>query len=161
MKKDDIQWYCLVHRLCRQKGYFAEKRFHFLIECDPSSLLQIEDVNGCLPLHYAFATQTIRQFEVMIDAYFRYFTKEKVVCLLFQKNNYGDTPFKVACHYIHKRAGDTMVHDAVEQALRTSCSPSLDIGRGLMMAGTDDTITRDGVYYFIRMQPDKMLSLLC
>ena len=79
-EKEDIQRYRLVHEVCNEPGYFAEKRFHFLTNWDPSSLVQLGD-HGELPLHYSHFTQTIRQLQVMIDTHFRYFTKEKVICL--------------------------------------------------------------------------------
>ena len=154
LKKEDIQRYRLLHNAC-----VYEKRFVFLAEWDPSTLLQTE-INGNLPLHFSCATQTIRQFRVMLDTYFRNFSKENVIGLLFQKNNHGRTPFWNACKCIHKQnVTNRSVHNAVEEALNTSRSfPSLDIGKGLEMAVTNNNIALDGVYYFIRRQPDLMLT---
>jgi hypothetical protein len=39
LKKEDIQRYEMLHELCDQFYYFAEKRFRFLVEWDPSALL--------------------------------------------------------------------------------------------------------------------------
>jgi hypothetical protein len=174
-KKEDIQQYELVHRVCKQTtGYFAESRFQFLTNWDPSSLVQLNNY-GELPLHYSFAAQTLRQFQVMLDTYFRYFTKEKVICLLFQQatSNGNITPFRSACTYLHKHKTDTLVHDVVEQSLGTarfsspttipsaSLASSLNLGTVLMMAArNDNNISLDGWYYCIRRQPDRMLSML-
>ena len=167
-KKEDIEQYELVHELCKQGGYFAEKRFHFLTNWDPLSLLRLGD-QGELPLHYSFATRTIQQFQVMLDCYFQYFTKEQVICCLFQNDNHGHAPFKRACKALHKHKTDTLVHNVIEQSLGTArrSSPnttpsasSLNIGIVLMMATHNDNISLDGWYYFIRRQPDTMLSML-
>ena len=171
-KREDIQQYELVHRVCKQRGYFAEKRFHCLTNWDPSSLVQLDNF-GRLPLYFGFATQTIRQFQVMLNCYFQYFTKEQVICCLFQQDNHGHTPFQRACKYLHKHKTDTLVHDVVEQSLGTarfssptatssssSSSSSLNIGTMLMMATRNNNISLDGWYYFIRKQPDTMLSML-
>ena len=170
-KKEDIQRYHLVHGLCQQTGHFDEERFQFLTNWDPSSLVQLNN-DGDLPLHYAGATQTLGQFQVMIDGYFQYYTKEKVICLLFQKDDYCDTPFQFVCEFIHKHKTDTLVHDVVEQSLGTasfssptttalsSSSSSLNIGTVLMMAARNDNISLDGWYYCVRRQPDTMLSMV-
>ena len=171
-KNEDIQRYRLVHYLCRQAGYFADKRFQFLTNWDSMSLVQLGD-HGELPLHCTFSRQTVRQFQVMLDCYFQYFTKEHVICLLFQKASGGGTPFQSACKFIHKQKTDTLVHDVVEQSLGTarfsspttipslsSSSSSLNIGTMLMMATRNDNISLDGWYYFIRRQPDTILSML-
>ena len=160
-KKEDIQQYELVHRVCKHRGYFAEKRFHFLTNWDPSSLLRLGNL-GELPLHYSFATRTIQQFQVMLDCYFQYFTKEQVLCCLFQKANNGYTPFHYVCKLLHKHKTDTLVHDVIEQSLGTarfssptttssssSSSSSLNIGTVLKMAARNDNISLDGWYYFI------------
>ena len=168
-KKEDIQRYELVHWVCAQTGYFAENRFQYLPNWDPSSLVQLNNYGG-LPLHFSFATQTIRQFQVMLDCYFQYFTKEQVICCLFQNNNHGDTPFQRVCYYLHKDKTDTLVHDIIEQSLgtarfssstTTASSSSLNIGTGLLLMATSTAnISLDGWYYFIRRQPDTMLSML-
>ena len=170
-EKEDIQRYHLVRWLCKEAGYFAEKRFHFLTNWDPSSLVQLGD-HGELPLHYSHFTQTIQQVQVMLNTHFRYFTKEKVICLLFQEATDGATPFQLVCKFLHKHKTDTLVHDVVEQSLGTarfsstttttssSSSSSLNIGTALMIATRNDNISLDGWYYFIRRQPDTMLSML-
>ena len=62
LKKEDIQWYHLLHELCNQYYYFAEKRFRFFVEWDPNALTQtdidglplydVEVVVGCFCLYY-------------------------------------------------------------------------------------------------------------
>ena len=111
---------------------------------------------------------------MILDTYFRYFTKERVICLLYQKNNCW-SPFRLACKLLHKHKTDTLVHDVVKQSLlQPSCSTStsttttataslsssLNIGTAMMMATSDDNISLDGWYYFIWRQPDTMLSML-
>ena len=39
IKKEDIQRYGLLHKLCHQNCYFSEKRFRFLVEWDPNALI--------------------------------------------------------------------------------------------------------------------------
>ena len=160
LEKEDIERYHLVHEVCNKGKYFAEKRFHFLTEWDPSSLLRLGVQGGKLPLHYS--GWSIRQFQVMLDTYFRYFDNENVICLLFQKDMHGRTPFEYACKLIHRQdVTNRSVHNAVEEALNTSRSfPLLDIGTGLEMAATNDNIALDGVYYYIRRQPNIILTLL-
>ena len=156
-KKEDIQRYQLVHELCKDGGYFAENWFHFLTNSDPSSLVQLDNYDH-LPLHFSFARGTIQQFQVMLACYLHYYTKENVLCLLFQKDNDGYTPFQNACEYLHKHKTDLLVHDAIEQSLgaarfsspttipSSSSSSSLNIGTVLKMAARNDNISLDGWY---------------
>ena len=63
LKKEDIQWYGLLNKLCfAQKRYFAKKRFRFLVEWDPNALTQTDEC-GDLPLHDAvfFIDSSIRR----------------------------------------------------------------------------------------------------
>jgi hypothetical protein len=53
LKKEDIQSYDLLMKLCVQ-SVFLRKRSQFLVEWDPTTLLvQTDENNGCLPLHIA------------------------------------------------------------------------------------------------------------
>ena len=51
-EKEDIQRYNLLHDLCNQIFYFAEQRFRYLTDVDPTSLISINN-DGDLPLHMA------------------------------------------------------------------------------------------------------------
>ena len=51
LKKEDIQAFDLLNKLCWQDNYFVEKRFRFLVEWDPNSLTHTSRY-GYLPLSY-------------------------------------------------------------------------------------------------------------
>jgi hypothetical protein len=52
LKKEDIQIYGLMGEKSLRDGYyFAEKRFRFFVEWDPSVLTRYDE-DGLLPLHY-------------------------------------------------------------------------------------------------------------
>lgn len=62
--------------------YFPEQRFRFMTEYDPSSLLQIDNGYGVLPIHW---TIYAKPFEMVFDAMVRFYPKWKGLHTLFQK----------------------------------------------------------------------------
>merc|ERR1712032_1311773 len=61
-RKEDVQEYGLVWLLC-MKNYFAENRFQFLVEWNPTSLTQNHRWEY-LPLHNA-ANKTLQSFRIV------------------------------------------------------------------------------------------------
>ena len=134
----------------------AQKRFQFLVEIDPSSLLQT-DQSGRLPFH--LATHRINKFRSVCDAVFRFYPKWRGMQILHQKTTIhrGRTPFRIAC----KRIGHTAVTQIVEETLaRYSDTVLPDIPKALILAATDERIHLDCVYFLMKRQPDVVLGLL-
>ena len=46
VKKEDIKKYSMLRTLICENDVFAEKRFQFLVEWDPTSFLQIDKDRG-------------------------------------------------------------------------------------------------------------------
>ena len=154
-KKEDIQQYQLVHRLCQQKVHMAQKRFRFLVEIDPSSLLQT-DQDGFLPFHWT--VRSVEKFRSVCDAVFGFYPKWRGLQLLHQKTPiYGRTPFWLAKKYI----GRTTATQIVEETFARYSDIILpDIPQALILAATDERIHLDCVYFLLKRQPDIVLGLL-
>ena len=158
LMQEDIQQYHLVHLLCQQH-YFSEQRFRFLIEWDPSSMLQTRDEYNELPLHWA--TNNIPKFRMVLDAYFWYYPRWKGLHALFSLDNYGDTPFQKACNTLTRAAVMEVVDDIlVRYTTNNELLHTNDNGNAMLVAAIDDTISLDGLYFSIRRQPATMLSML-
>jgi len=95
-KKDDIRDYDLVSSTCCG-NYLSERGFQFLVEWDPTSLIQT-DHDGWLPLHWIARTRTsIVKFTIVFGYRIRYYLYKKGIYLLFRKDNDGEIPFQTAC----------------------------------------------------------------
>ncbi|OEU12762.1 hypothetical protein FRACYDRAFT_263044 [Fragilariopsis cylindrus CCMP1102] len=166
LKKEDIQSYTLLHKLCRRPS-FAEKRFCFLVEWDPSAITK-PDAHGYLPIHCGalpniFRPQNTQGFQHTFGYGIRYFPKKKGISLLFKKNNHdGHTPFQYAC----KTFGREKVMEAVEDTLircynsSSDDTPPLHIVSALMTAANDENIHLDCVYFLMRRKPDVLMKQL-
>ena len=161
----DIQHYELVHQLCGSDSHRALQRFRFLTEWYPLSLITRSGMygrlplNGRLPLHLSVCPKCcIAEFQLHLDALFRFFPRWKGITALFQKDAFGITSFEMACTTFTR----SRVLDVVEEILvrYTATTPTVNIGHALMMAATDNTISLDGVYFLMRRQPATMLSML-
>jgi hypothetical protein len=84
-KKEDIQEYNLLNKLCSTGYFFPDKRFRLLVEWDPIALIQPNDDDGYLPLHYAAWFTSIRGFQIVLEYGIRYYPKKIGIRLLFQK----------------------------------------------------------------------------
>ena len=73
-KIEDIQRYNLLHDLCGQTSYFAEQRFRYLTDMNPTALISIDNNDdGYLPLHHAAADfGSIEGFRQVFDTGMRY-----------------------------------------------------------------------------------------
>ena len=156
--KDDIQEYDLVHGLCQRCNYFAQHRFRFLIEWDPSSLLQTEGDLGTLPIHYV--TDNLRSFRVVLDSVIRFYPRWKGINTLFQKTNYDRVPFKLACDKLTRAAVMKVVEETLVRYTTNDGLVNDNNGNAMILAATDDRISLDGLFFLIRRQPDSMLSML-
>jgi hypothetical protein len=135
-----VQWILLL---------FSEKRFRFLVEWDPSSLIHRSGL-GWLPLHSAAFRSSIRGFRSVFEAGIKYFPNKKAFAfsLMFHKNNNSKTPFQGAC----EEFGYDEVAEIVEDTLiRYSDN---NITETLIMAITDKNIHLDCVYFLLRREPD-------
>ena len=159
LKKEDIQQYDLLH--FPESGYYL--RFNYLVDLDPTALLRGDNSNGNLPLHpYApreessIPDSTIEDFQLVYKAGIRYFPEKEGICILFQKDNDGDTPFSDAC----KLLGRDKTMKVVETTLAEKSDNKYVTSNVLLLAAIDDNIHLDGLYFFIRREPDLLLKLL-
>jgi hypothetical protein len=169
LKKEDIRNYNLISSILYNGGPagFAERRFCFLVEWDPPSLLQQhssdEFGDTCsIPLHHAAHNSYIYVFQFVFEYGIRYFPKKKGINLLFKINEDDNTPFQLACD----KFGYEVVMNAIEETL-THCyslsvddSPPLNVVEALIMAAIDENIHLDCVYFLLRRQPDVLIKPL-
>jgi hypothetical protein len=97
VKKEDIQKHSMLRRLICENKVFAEKRFRFLVEWDPTILLQTDKKFGFGLLHFAVDFPTLQVFKSVFEYGIIYYPNKKGISLLFQKNKMGMTPFQMAC----------------------------------------------------------------
>ena len=164
-KKEDIQRHELLIELVSKDYHFEEKRLRFLVEWDPSALLQ-PNSNGYLPIH--FAAVSIRKLQLVFEYGIRYYPKKTGICLLFKKVDDDVTPFQEAC----ERHGCDRVRNAIKDTLRdcqrrrseednsNSTSRPYHIADALITAAIDETIHLDCVYFLLRREPDILHKLL-
>ena len=147
LKKEDIQAYDLLNKLCWQTNYFAEKRFRFLVEWDPNSLTHTS--------RYGFTTFLLCRKSCKVGI--KYFPNKKGTDLLFHKNNNGKTPFQLA----GERFGHDEVMEVIEDTLIIRYSDTLIIiAEALVMSTIDERIDLDGVHFLLRREPDVIQKLL-
>jgi hypothetical protein len=112
LKIEDIRRYGLLTRLCSQ-NVFAETRFRFLIEWDPTALTQAADKNNvCSPLHHA-AHSSIRGFQKVFEYGLLYYPTKKGISLLFKKDNFNRTPFQNACGRFGRDKGMNVIDETL------------------------------------------------
>ncbi|OEU23279.1 hypothetical protein FRACYDRAFT_233452 [Fragilariopsis cylindrus CCMP1102] len=158
-KKEDIQKYGLVVVLCRC-SVISEKRFRFLVEWDPTSLIKRDGRAGHpdggaghLPLHVAtISTSTIQDFRMAFEYGIRYYPRKKGICSLFQNSYYyysdyrtpvcrsgfGPTPLQLACTF--KRYTEDV----------------MKVVEDILIPAIDENIHLDCVYFLLRREPDVM-----
>ena len=164
VKKEDIQRNGLLHRLCRN-DYFAEKRFRFLAEWDPSALTQTYH-DGQPPIHCAAEMSSIQGFRSVFEAGIHYYPKKKGISLLFRKDVHDETPFQFACRNfgyqtVVKVIEETLVdHHHLNDDSDDDANGPYNIVDALMTAAIDEDIHLDCVYFLLRRQPDILQKLL-
>jgi hypothetical protein len=166
LKKEDIQRHDLLNIICR---FFAEKRFRFLVQWDPTALTQTNE-NRCIPLHFA-AMQSIQVFWVVFEYGIRYYPKKKGICLLFKKDDDDDTPFQLACEKFGYKEVMKVVEDTLLDCQRrrqrleedlddSNTSGSYNTVDAIVTAAIDENIHLDCVHFLIRREPDVLQKLL-
>ena len=142
--KNDIQHYGLVHKVV-QYYYFPERRFRFLTEWDPSSLLRTNanNFNG-LPFHCG--AHNSRIFRLVFDAYVRFYPRWKGINALFTIDNYGYTPFLVACKFFTRIKVLEVVEEVLVQYTTTNglVNTNNNNGNAMILAASDNTIRGEG-----------------
>jgi len=143
-KKEDIQNHFLVIWLCRDNNYSAINKFQFFFELDPSSLLQSNNSDGKLPLHFVAKNLSTKAFKSVFTYCVLYYPVKKGICLLFTKDNSGRTPFQIVCD----KYECLQVMEIVEEILVTHCNNSgneirLNIANALLLSCIDDRIHLD------------------
>ena len=91
--------------------YFEERRFQFLVQLDPYSLLH-NNGDRDLPLYVAATNciEPMQRFRSVFDAGMRYFPYQNGITLLFRKHYYAKTrtPFQIACGEKNERRKEVM-----------------------------------------------------
>jgi hypothetical protein len=160
IRKEDIKTYILMIDICEQHDNFPEKRFRFLVEWDPTSLLHADDYIR-IPLHYAADIVTIQGFRMVFGYGILYYPIKKGISLLFKKDEHDKTPFHIACN---KHGRDEVMRVIEDTLIRHSSSsensPPLNVAEALITAAIDENIHLDCVYFLLRRQPDVLTNLL-
>jgi hypothetical protein len=157
LKKEDIRRYRLLHRLCHQ-DYFAENRFRFLVEWDPTALVDPNFFKS-LPLHIANAAThtTVQRFRLVFEYGIRYYPKKIGISLLFKIDSFGKTPFQIACSNVDIGYEGTM--KAIEDSLRNNTTGPYNVADALITAGIDKYVHLDCVFFLLRREPGVLVKL--
>jgi hypothetical protein len=162
LMKEDIQRYDLLNDLCGDIHcyFFAEKRFQFLVEWDPSALNH-PDGHGDLPLHDAVQHSSIRGFQLVFEYGIRYLPEKKGINLLFLKSNIDKTPFQCACAIFGRDEVMKVVEDTLILSYSSSNNtPLLNVVDALLTDAIDEHVHLDCVYFLMRREPDVLMKLL-
>lgn len=164
LRKEDINRYQLIHYLCWQ-NYFFDRRFRFLVEWNPSSLLH-SDASGWLPLHYVACYSSIQAFRTVFEFCIRYYPCKVGFNLLFRnghhpdviwdqsfvpKNNENQTPIQIACGRFKRKNVMRIVEEVLGENLDET-----KILEALILAATDANVRFDCVYFLLRRRPDML-----
>ncbi|OEU18121.1 hypothetical protein FRACYDRAFT_238555 [Fragilariopsis cylindrus CCMP1102] len=161
--REDIQKYGLVLVLCRCR-VVSEKRFRFLVEWDPTSLIKTEERTGNLPIHFAMKSfptimksfSTIQDFRIVFEYGIRYYPKRKGISLLFKKNHFNIPHLHIICRTFKSEDVMKVVEDIL---IRYSDTP-INTTEALITAAIDEDIYLDCVYFLLRREPDILQKLL-
>jgi hypothetical protein len=173
LKKEDIQEYDLLNKVCTNCYHnllFAEKRFKFLAEWDPTLLIPIQPDNGrrdLLPLHCVAASGSIQGFQIVFEYGLLYYPNKKGISILFMKDDLNCTPFQILC----EQYGSEKVMEVIEDTLirytssslnldNNTTAPRLNIVDALLSAAIDENVHFDCVYFLMRRHPDMVLMKL-
>ena len=157
-KKEDVRGQGLLLYWQNYKEHkFNEDRFRWLVEWDPTSLLQTCTPFGDQPLHLAARNSTIQAFRFVFEFYIRYYPQKWGIHLLFLKNNQQETAFELACKK-HPLQHDEL-RSIVEDTLDNSDQP-LHIVDALVTASIDERIHLDCVYTLFRRHPVTVVNAL-
>merc|ERR1711907_782393 len=101
-----------------------ERRFRFLVSCNPNALVHVGPSHLSPPLLLDVADYNSPEFfKLVFKAGIRYFPRRKGINLLFQKNRVytteddffklGDTPFTVACEHYGSEQAIKVIEDVL------------------------------------------------
>ena len=174
LKKEDIRRYGLLNRLLTSNYYFAENRFRFLVEWDPSAVREANN-SGSLPLHNCNKYNKdnhnfVERFQLVFEYGIRYYPKKIGISLLFKKDSNGITPFQVACSNIahgitsfqidNSNVGYEDTMKAIEDSLGNNTAGPYNVVDALITAAIDEHVHLDCVYFLLRREPDVLVKLL-
>lgn len=152
--------YNMVHELCadHDEYYFPERRLRFLVEWDPTSLLET-NTGGLSPL-YCTTWTSLRKIRIVFGYCIHYYPKKKGICLMFTKcvDDGRTTPFQHACGKFGQK---NVMNEVVENIISRYYSEEtpLNIVDVLLTAAIDDTIHLDCVFFLLRRRPDVLVDL--
>lgn len=159
--KEDVEENKLLNILViYNKSQLPEDIFRVLVDLNPHALTHTSSRDGLfegesLPLHIAAHYSTIKGFRSILISGIRYFPKKKGVGLLFKNDDKGETPFKLAC----ERHGRSEVMEIIESVLIGCSDKPYNALEVLLSSAVDDEMNIDGVYFFLRREPEKLKQL--
>ena len=157
-KKEDIRDHGLMWKLCRYV-VFTEKRFRYLADWDPGSLMMRNDrvsrSRGWLPIHYATTgpiSKGIHVLQTVFEVGMFHYPME--MGGLFHKNSSGETSFQLACD----KYGKKEVKKTIDGVLNIQQNTDIDIAKALIYAATETVVGLDGIYFLLRREPSVLLQ---
>jgi hypothetical protein len=165
LKKEDIQKYGLLVKLCCQ-GVLAEKRLRFLIEWDPTALIQpiccqSSRLYDSSLLYIATLLEgSMQTFRIVFEYGIRYYPNRKGISLLFKKNCVNETPFQSACESYGRNEVMRIIEEILIRYSSSDNSTPLNVAEALIIAAIDEHVHLDCVYFLLRRQPDVLTKLL-
>ena len=171
--KEDIQEFNIFNGLFTvDNGYFAYKRFEYLVEWDPIPLaMPCNPENGTwLPIHFSTEEEFIdEQFIPVLEAGMKYFPEKLgfVFCegtQTLEGEDSGDepdvvsgTPFQLACERFGREKVAELVEDCIDGCFAAATIRTESL---LLSIAADDSFHLDGLYTLLRKDPAAVSRLL-
>jgi hypothetical protein len=165
--KADVKDYCLLFSTYDDDAYFPMSRFRFLVEWDPTILMDPDRRFGYLPLHEVAQYSCIDTFQIVFKYGICYYPNRKGFSLLFKIID-QETIFQIICG----KYGRDKVMKVVEESLldfqqgsegnsnsNTNKTGPYNVVDALLTAAIDENIHLDCVYFLMRRQPDVLVKL--
>ena len=143
-QKDDMRDYDLVCTLCNI-DYFAENWFRFLVNWNPTSLLQI-NYEGYVPLDEGAERSSIQRFWTVFEYGVQHYPQKNGISLLFKKDDNGETPLQIASERFERDKVAKVIEDTLAQISATTTQ--INISDVLMLAAINANIHVDCAYFF-------------
>jgi len=161
--KEDIIENNLVAFSCCRTYNFGENQFRFLVDWDPTSLIQIfylDDTNTCSPLHLvSYNCDSIVPFRTVFKYGINYYPTTKGISLLFRKDNTDDTLIHLICKIFEREKVMGIIEETLAQYSNTSVT-QLNTKNALVLAAIDDNVHLDGFYFLFRREPGLFIQIL-
>ncbi|OEU10899.1 hypothetical protein FRACYDRAFT_246774 [Fragilariopsis cylindrus CCMP1102] len=167
--KADVKDYCLLFSTYQydDDAYFPMSRFRFLVEWDPTILIDPDRRFGYLPLHEVAQYSCIDTFQIVFKYGICYYPNRKGFSLLLKIID-QETIFQIVCG----RYGRDKVMKVVEESLldfqhgsdgnsnsNSNKTGPYNVVDALVTAAIDENIHLDCVYLLMRRQPDVLVKL--